>query len=88
VLPLELRGIALNMVMMELRPGQVVEFFRPVQVDGKMIPKGTRARVAHILAEFVEPKVVLVLLGEKPEPVIVERHAVTVNSILVNAATH
>jgi hypothetical protein len=74
--------------MAELEVGQVVEFFRPVQVDGKVIPKGARARVAHILAELVEPKVVLVLLsGEKPEPVIAERHVVTVNSIPVSSAT-
>jgi hypothetical protein len=68
--------------MNDLKVGEVVEFFRPVQVDSKLIPKGTRARLAHILGELVEPKLVLVLLsGEKPEPIIVERHLVTVNAI-------
>ena len=71
---------------MDLKVGQVVEFFRPVHVDGKTIPKGTRARVAHIIAELVEPKVVLVLLREKPEALLVERHEVTLNSIPVATA--
>jgi hypothetical protein len=70
----------------ELKVGQVVEFFRPVDADGTMIPKGARARVAHIIAELPEPKVVLVLLGEKPEALLVERHEVTINSIPVAAA--
>jgi hypothetical protein len=71
----------------DLKVGQVVEFFRPVDVDGKTIPKGTRARVAHIIAELVEPKVVLVLLREKPEALLVERHEVTLNSIPVATAS-
>lgn len=72
--------------MKELKVGQVVEFFRSISVDGKTIPKGTRARVAHIVAELTEPKVVLVLLGEKPEAVLVQRHEVTINSMPVTAA--
>jgi hypothetical protein len=69
---------------MELKVGQVVQFIRPVQADGKRIKKGARARIAHVMAELVEPKLTLILLdGETPEPILLERHVVALNSIPV-----
>jgi hypothetical protein len=69
---------------MELKLGQVVEFHRAVQVEGKLIGKGARARVAHILTDLLDPKVTLILLdGEKPQSLVVDRPVVTVNAFTV-----
>jgi len=69
---------------MDLKIGQVVQFCRPVHVDGRVIGKGTRARIAHVLTDLLDPKVTLILLdGDKPQPLVVDRPVVTVNAVTV-----
>jgi len=59
---------------MEIKVGQVMEF---VDVGGRQIARGTRARVAQIMHEVKEEKITLILL-DKPEPeaIVVDRHVV------------
>jgi hypothetical protein len=60
---------------MDIKIGQVLEFVDSVNVDGRVIKRGTRARVGHIVDQVMEPRLTLVLLGsEKPETVVVDHH--------------
>ena len=72
---------------MDIKIGQVLEFIVPVQAGGRSIAKGTRIRIGHILSEIGEPKVTVILLGgEKPEPLVLMRHEVTMNCRVVSAS--
>jgi hypothetical protein len=67
--------------MFNLEIGQELEFIQSVSVEDRTIPKGTQVRVGAILAEVVEPKVVLVVLGRTPvETLTVPRHILTLHS--------
>ena len=71
--------------MMNIKVGQVLEFIVPVQVEGRSIATGTRVRIGHIMSEIQEPKLTLILLGgDKPETLIVNRHEVTLNCRVVS----
>jgi hypothetical protein len=60
---------------MDIKVGQLLEFVEPVDVGGRSIARGTRARVGYILDEVSEPKLMLVLLSaDKPETIVVEHH--------------
>ena len=61
---------------MDIRVGQVLEFLDPVIIEGRVIERGTRARVGHILTEVMEPKLTLVLLDVENTPTIVVHHRV------------
>lgn len=61
---------------MDIKVGQVLEFLDPVNIEGRVIEPGTRARVGHILTEVMEPKLTLVLLGVESAPTIVVDHRV------------
>ncbi len=64
--------------MYNLEIGQALEFIEPASADGRVIPKGTRVRVGHIMAEFGGPNLTLVILEQGiPETLIVDRHVVT-----------
>jgi hypothetical protein len=64
--------------MFELQVGQELTFIAPVAVDGETLPKGTRIRVGHILAELPEEQVMIVLLDQgAPRTLTVGRHVVT-----------
>ena len=66
--------------MFNLQVGQTLEFVEPATSDGKVIAKGTRVRVGHIMAEFGESKVTLVVLDQgAPQTLVVDRHIVTVH---------
>jgi hypothetical protein len=66
--------------MFDIKVGQELEFFRPVEVQGRVIAQGTRVRVGAIMAEFMEPDVTLVMLnGEPPGALTVPKHVVTLN---------
>ena len=70
---------------MDIKVGQVLEFVEPVNVEGRVIERGTRARVGYILSEVVEPKLTLVLLGgEKPGTVVVDHHVAGINCRIVS----
>ncbi|HUN69209.1 MAG TPA: hypothetical protein VMU46_10445 [Burkholderiales bacterium] len=70
---------------MDIKVGQVLEFVEPVTVDGRVIKRGTRARVGHILGEVMESKLTLVLLGsEQPETVVVEHHVAGIHCRIVS----
>jgi len=72
---------------MDIRVGQVLEFVDPVTVEGRAIPRGTRARVGAILSEVMEPKLTLVLLGsEKVETIVVEHHVAGIHCRIVPGA--
>jgi hypothetical protein len=65
---------------MEIKLGQVMEFVEAANVDGRLIARGTRARVAHIMHEVKEERITLVLLGDPaPEAIVVDRHVVGVH---------
>ena len=71
--------------MMNLKVGQELEFIVPAQVEGRSIARGTRVRIGHIMPEAQEPKLTLVLLGgDPPETLIVNRHDVTLNCRIVS----
>jgi hypothetical protein len=61
---------------MDIKVGQVLEFLDRVDVEGRVIEPGTRARVGYILTEVMEPKVTLVLLNVENTPTIVVDHRV------------
>jgi hypothetical protein len=64
---------------MDLQPGQVLEFIVPADIDGKRIEKGTRVRIGQIIAELMEPKVILVVLdSDPPQTLTVPRHVLAV----------
>jgi hypothetical protein len=66
--------------MFNLEIGQELEFIEPASVDGAPIAKGTRVRVGAIMAEVVEPKVTLVVLGtQPPQTLTVNRHVLTLH---------
>ena len=70
---------------MDIKVGQVLEFVDSVDVDGRVIKRGTRARVGYILKEVMEPKLTLVLLGtERPETVIVDHHVAGIHCRVVS----
>jgi len=72
---------------MDIKVGQLLEFLEPVNVEGRVIPRGTRARVGYILDEVVEPKLTLVLLGgEKPETLVVDHHVAGLHCRIVSEA--
>jgi len=60
----------------DIKVGQVLEFVDPVNVEGRIIEPGARARVGYILTEVLEPKLTLVLLGEGEPTTIVVDHRV------------
>ena len=61
---------------MDIKVGQVLEFVDPVNVEGRTIAPGARARVGYILTEVLEPRLTLVLLGEDEPTTIVVDHRV------------
>ena len=67
--------------MFNLEIGQELEFIEPaLRMEGRVIPKGTRARVGAIMSEVLEQKVTLVLHGgTPPETLTVTRHIVTMH---------
>jgi hypothetical protein len=66
--------------MFNLEIGQELEFIEAASTEDRVIPKGTRVRVGAIMAEFVEPKVTLVVLsGKSVETLTVPRHFVTMH---------
>lgn len=70
--------------MFNLEIGQELEFVEPASTEDQVIPKGTRVRVGAIMAELLEPKVTLVVLGGKSvETLTVARHVVTMHCRLV-----
>jgi hypothetical protein len=70
---------------MDIKVGQVLEFVEPVNVEGRVIERGTRARVGYILDEVVEPKLTLVLLGgEKPGTVVVDHNVAGIHCRVVS----
>jgi hypothetical protein len=70
---------------MDIKVGQVLEFVEPVNVDGRNIARGTRARVGYILSEVMEPKLTLVLLGtEKADTVVVDHHVAGIHCRIVS----
>lgn len=70
---------------MDIKVGQVLEFIVPVQIEGRTIAKGTRARIGYILPEIQEPKLTLILLGAgPPETLVVDRHDVALNCRIVS----
>jgi hypothetical protein len=72
---------------MDIEVGQLLEFIEPVNVEGRVIERGTRARVGYILTEVVEPKLTLVLLGAgKPDTVVVDRHVAGLHCRVVSEA--
>ena len=69
---------------MDLKIGQVLEFIVPVQVGNRLIAKGTRVRIGHILSGIDEATVMVVVLGgENPETLTLKRHELTVNCRIV-----
>ena len=73
---------------MYIKVGQLLEFLEPVHVEGRVIERGTGARVGYILTEVVEPELTLVLLGaEKPETVVVDHHVAGLHYRIVSEAT-
>lgn len=71
---------------MDIKVGQVLEFIESVNVEGRVIKRGARARVGYILDEVVEPKLTLILLGgEKPETVTVDHHVAGLHCRVVSA---
>ena len=70
---------------MDIKIGQVLEFVVPVHAGERLIAKGTRVRIAHILSEIDEPTLMVVVLGsENVETLILKRHEVTVNCRIVS----
>jgi len=66
--------------MFNLEVGQELEFIEPARTEDRVIPKGLRVRVGAIMAELLEPKVTLVVLGgQSPETLTVARHIVTLH---------
>ncbi len=73
---------------MDIKVGQVLEFVTAATVEGRVIPRGTRARVGAILSEVTEPKLTLVLLGgEKVETIVVDHHVAGIHCRIVKGAT-
>jgi hypothetical protein len=69
---------------MEIKVGQVMEFFEPAEVDGRQIARGTRVRIALIMHELKEERITLVLLDTpEPETLTVDRHVVGVHCRLI-----
>ena len=72
---------------MDIKVGQLLEFLEPVNVEGRIIERGTRARVGYILTEVLEPKLTLVLLGAaKPDTVVVDHHVAGLHCRIVSEA--
>ena len=70
--------------MFNLEIGQELEFVENVSTADQVISKGTRVRVGAIMAEFLEPKVTLVVLsGKSVETMTVAKHIVTMHCRLV-----
>jgi len=66
--------------MLNLEIGQELEFIEPVRIEDRVIPQGLRVRVGAIMAELLEPKVTLVVLGgQSPETLTVAKHVVTLH---------
>ena len=73
---------------MDIKVGQLLEFVDPVNVDGRLIERGTRARVGHILTEVMEPKLTLVLTSTaKPETLVVLHHVAGIHCRIVPEGT-
>jgi hypothetical protein len=67
--------------MFNLEIGQELEFIEPVHTEGRVIPRGTRVRVGAVMAELLEPEVMLVILGRTPpETLTVAKHIVTMHA--------
>ena len=66
--------------MFNLDIGQELEFIEPASSEDQVIPKGTRVRVGAFMADLVEPKVTLVVLGSTPvQTLTVAKHIVTMH---------
>lgn len=66
--------------MFKIEIGQELEFIEPAHVNGRVIEKGTRVRVGHIMVEVTEPKITIVILGRRPpETLSVDRHVLTLH---------
>lgn len=74
--------------MQTIEVGQELEFIEPVTVEGRVIEKGTRVRVGHIMTEVQEAEVTLVVLGGAAVTTLtVPRHIVTLHCQPVRAAS-
>lgn len=66
--------------MFKIEIGQELEFIEPAHVDDRVIDKGTRVQVGHIMMELTEPKITIVILGRRlPETLSVDRHVLTLH---------
>jgi hypothetical protein len=66
--------------MQTIEVGQELEFVEPATVNNRVIEKGTRVRVGHIMTELQEPEVTLVILGGASIATLtVPRHIVTLH---------
>ena len=66
--------------MLKLELGQELEFVTDANVEGRLVAKGTRVRVGHVMTELIEPKVTLVLLGrDVAEALTVPKHVVAMH---------
>jgi hypothetical protein len=71
----------LGTAMFNLEIGQELEFIEPVHTEGRVIPRGTRVRVGAVMAELLEPEIMLVVLGRTPpETLRVAKHIVMMHS--------
>jgi hypothetical protein len=69
---------------MDIKVGQLLEFVDHVNVDGRVVAPGTRARVGHILTEVMEPRLTLVLTNtDKPETLVVPHHVAGIHCRIV-----
>jgi hypothetical protein len=67
-------------MMHTLEVGQELEFIEPATAHGRVIEKGTRVRVGHIMTEVQEPDVTLIVLGGPSiTTLIVPKHIVTLH---------
>lgn len=70
--------------MFDLNVGQELEFIEPAHVNGKLIAKGTRARIGAVTSELLDSNVMLVVHGGTPPEILtVARSVVTLHCRLV-----
>ena len=50
---------------MDIKIGDLLEFVEPVNVEGRVVDRGTRARVVYILTEATVPRLSLILFSPK-----------------------
>ena len=73
---------------MDIKIGQLLEVIHEVDVEGKAIARGTRARVGHVHSEIMAPKLDLVLLNTgKIETIVVDHHVAGLHCRIVTEGT-